>query len=120
MKNLATESLNVKELYEKWILDAKTKLTEEDLVPRVKEYLIGQHPEICGKCAPCRDGVIRLEQLLDEYIEGTATLKTLKEIERLSYNLRASRCSVGLDIGKNMEVVLDNNYHVLYKPVKKY
>jgi hypothetical protein len=49
VKNLATESLNVKELYEKWILDAKTKLTEDNLVPRVKEYLIGQHPEICGK-----------------------------------------------------------------------
>ena len=86
----------------------------------MKSYLESTHPEICGKCIPCRDGVIKLETLFEKYIKGDATLKTLNEIERLVKNLRASRCSVGLDIGKNMEVVLENNYHVLYGPVKKY
>jgi len=117
---MTTESLDVKQLFEKWILDADTRLDELDLVSKIKEYLVSQHPEICGKCTPCRDGVIRIENLLDMYVDGTATIKTLNEIEILVNNLRASRCSVGLDIGKNIEVVLENNYHVLYKPVKKY
>ncbi|MDC0558918.1 hypothetical protein OAO42_00750 [Candidatus Izimaplasma bacterium] len=117
---MTTESQDVRILFEKWILDADTKMNEKDLVKEVKSYLESQHPEICGKCIPCRDGVIKLEKLLDQYTNETATLKTLKEIEQLTNNLRASRCSVGLDIGKNMEVVLENNYNVLYNPVKKY
>lgn len=117
---MTTESLSVSNLFEKWILDGDTKLNEIDLVLKIKEYLESQHPEICGKCTPCRDGVIKIEALLEKYFDGTATIKTLKEFESLVLNLRASRCSVGLDIGKNLEVVLENNYHVLYKPVKKY
>jgi len=117
---MTTKSQDVNVLFEKWILDSDTKMAEDNLFKNIKSYLESTHPEICGKCIPCRDGVIRLEKLLDKYIDGEATLKTLKEIEQLTYNLRASRCSVGLDIGKNMEVVLENNYNVLYNPVKKY
>ncbi len=117
---MTTESRDVTNLFEKWVLDADTKLSEMDLIENIKKYLLSQHPEICGKCTPCRDGVVRLEKLLDKYVDGKATLDTLNEIEKLTYNLRASRCSVGLDIGKNMEVILENNYHTLYKPVKKY
>ena len=117
---MSTGSQNIKELFNSWILDAEVKLEENDLATKMKNYLLSQHSEICGKCAPCRDGVIRMEKLLDNYIEGTATLKTLKELEQITYNLRASRCSVGLDIGKNFEVILENHYHVLYQPVKKY
>lgn len=117
---MSTESQNIKELFENWIIDAESKLEETDLISQMKSYLLSQHSEICGKCAPCRDGVIRMEKLLDQYLNETATLKTLKELEQITFNLRASRCSVGLDIGKNFEVVLENNYHVLYQPVKKY
>lgn len=117
---MTSKSQEVNVLFEKWILDADTKLEGNDLFKSVKSYLESTHPEICGKCIPCRDGVVKLESLLELYIQGEATLKTLKEIERIVNNLRASRCSVGLDIGKNMEVVLENNYNILYNPVKKY
>ncbi|PAT02055.1 hypothetical protein CI105_04110 [Candidatus Izimaplasma bacterium ZiA1] len=110
----------VNELFQKWILDGETKLGEPELVKDVLNYLDGQKGEICGKCAPCRDGVVRIEQLLQLFENNKANLNTLKELEKLTYNLRASRCSVGLDIGKNLEVVLENNYNVLYKPVRKY
>ncbi len=117
---MTTKSQDVNALFEQWILDAETRLQEEDMFTKIKSYLESTHPEICGKCIPCRDGVPKLERLFDKYIQGEATLKDLKEIERIVYNLRASRCSVGLDIGKNMEVILENNYNVLYSPVKKY
>jgi len=117
---MISKSQEVNVLFEKWILDADTKLDSTDLFQNVKSYLESTHPEICGKCIPCRDGVVKLESLFEDYIQGNATIKTLKEIERIVYNLRASRCSVGLDIGKNMEVVLENSYNTLYNPVKKY
>ena len=117
---MITKSQEVNVLFEKWILDASTKLNQENVFSEIKSYLESTHPEICGKCIPCRDGVLKLESLFDQYINKEATLKTLDEIERLVNNLRASRCSVGLDIGKNMEVVLENNYNLLYNPVKKY
>ena len=117
---MTTKSQDVNVLFEKWILDAETKLADENVFSNIKSYLESTHPEICGKCIPCRDGVIKLESLLEQYINNEATLKTLNEIERIVQNLRASRCSVGLDIGKNMEVVLENNYNLLYNPVKKY
>ena len=117
---MSTESQNIRELFENWIIDAETAVDESSLIQNMKDYLFSQHGEICGKCAPCRDGVVRMEKLLDQYLNETATLKTLTELEQITYNLRASRCSVGLDIGKNFEVVLENSYHVLYQPVKKY
>lgn len=107
-------------LFTDWILDDETKLNEEELLSEILAYLDSQKPEICGKCTPCRDGVIRIESLLKMYQEGTAKLSHLKEIMQLTNNLRASRCSVGLDIGKNLEVVLKNNYNTLYGPVRKY
>ena len=61
-----------------------------------------------------------METLLKMYLDEKADLATLKELVQLTYNLRASRCSVGLDIGKNFEVVLKNNYNTLYNPVRKY
>ena len=117
---MTSKSQEVNVLFEKWILDADTKLEKTDLFTNVKSYLESTHPEICGKCIPCRDGVVKLESLFDQYIQGEATFRTLKDIEKIVTNLRASRCSVGLDIGKNMEVVLENNYNLLYNPVKKY
>lgn len=117
---MTTKSQDVNVLFEKWILDSETKMDKNDIFSNIKSYLESTHPEICGKCIPCRDGVIKLEALMEQYIQNEASLKTLNEIERLVNNLRASRCSVGLDIGKNMEVILENNYNVLYNPVKKY
>ena len=117
---MTSKSQDVNVLFEQWVLDSDTKLEEKDFFTHIKSYLLSTHPEICGKCIPCRDGVVKLESLFDQYINNEATLKTLKDIERIVYNLRASRCSVGLDIGKNMEVVLENSYNVLYNPVKKY
>ncbi|MFK5883918.1 MAG: NADH-ubiquinone oxidoreductase-F iron-sulfur binding region domain-containing protein [Candidatus Izemoplasma sp.] len=110
----------VNDLFTKWILDSETKINESELINKLLNYIDLQKPEICGKCTPCRDGVIRMETLLKMYLDKKADLSTLKELVQLTANLRASRCSVGLDIGKNFEVVLENNYNTLYNPVRKY
>ncbi len=115
---MAKEHLTVHKLFENWIKNATANIKEEKIFQQIKTYLVDMHPDICGKCVPCRDGVIRLETIMDMFMEGVVSLSTLKELERLIINLRASRCSVGLDIGKNLEIAFQNNYHIFYDAVK--
>ena len=35
----------------------------------------------CGKCVPCRDGLVEVYDLLNQIISGDATFATLDEIE---------------------------------------
>ncbi len=35
----------------------------------------------CGKCVPCRDGLIEVDQLLVSILKGDATMDTLDEME---------------------------------------
>ena len=54
-----------------------------------------QH-ESCGKCVPCREGTRQLLSLLDDIIEGTATLETLDLLEELCVNVAdSSLCGLG-------------------------
>lgn len=111
---------SVADLYESWINDETTKLDEEAFFKSLLDYIESRKPEICGKCAPCRDGVTQLEKLLKDFVNNKADFRTLELFEQFVYNLRASKCSVGLDTGKNLEIVLKNNYHNLYDNVKEY
>ena len=45
--------------------------------------------------------------------KGEASEEELKELESLVFNLRAARCAIGVGIGRNLEVVLANNYNLL-------
>jgi len=52
--------------------------------------------ESCGKCVPCREGTRQMLSLLDEIVEGTATLDTLKLLETLADAVKAgSLCALG-------------------------
>ncbi len=52
--------------------------------------------QTCGKCAPCRIGLGRIEELTDDVLAGTATDRTLDDIERLAENIRVSAdCAIG-------------------------
>jgi NADH-quinone oxidoreductase subunit F len=54
-----------------------------------------QH-ESCGKCVPCREGTKQLLSLLDEIIDGTATMETLDLMEALCENvIDSSLCGLG-------------------------
>jgi len=52
--------------------------------------------ESCGKCVPCREGTKQMLALLDEIIEGTATMETLELLEELALVVKkASLCGLG-------------------------
>lgn len=52
--------------------------------------------ESCGKCVPCREGTKQMLSLLDDIIEGNATLETLEQLEELGHVIKkASLCGLG-------------------------
>jgi NADPH-dependent glutamate synthase beta subunit-like oxidoreductase len=60
----------------------------------------------CGKCVPCRDGLLEVDQLLKLVIDGDAGETTLKEIEEKCRMIAAtSDCAVGV-VGANL--ILDS------------
>jgi len=52
--------------------------------------------ESCGKCLPCREGTKQMLALLDDIIEGKATVKTMDLLEEVGYVVKkASLCGLG-------------------------
>ncbi len=52
--------------------------------------------ESCGKCTPCRVGVRRMRELLDDICRGAATLEDLPRLEKLAHLVRDSAlCGLG-------------------------
>lgn len=58
---------------------------------QVARYFLGFHEGVsCGKCVPCRIGVIRLTEIIDDIIVGAATEKHIELIEQVSKDMTAS------------------------------
>jgi len=52
--------------------------------------------ESCGKCVPCREGTKQMLALLDDIIEGRATMDTLKLLEQTAEAVElGSLCGLG-------------------------
>lgn len=59
------------------------------------------HAQTCGKCVPCRVGLKQLCNLLDDVLDGKATVETLDLIEstaRVIYN--SADCAIGYEAAK--------------------
>ena len=66
------------------------------MVDIAKFFLEFTVDESCGKCTPCRIGTKRLLELLTKVTEGTATLDTLDEMEKLCYYIKDNAlCGLG-------------------------
>ncbi|MBQ9067915.1 MAG: NAD(P)-binding protein, partial [Eggerthellaceae bacterium] len=52
----------------------------------------------CGKCTPCRVGLPKLQALLERVLDGTASERTIDEIEKLSEDIyNSADCAIGYD-----------------------
>ncbi len=110
---MEAQKIEVGTLYETWINDPSIKLDKKDFFQKVDEYIALQEKEICGKCVPCRDGIPHIRTLFKEIGEGKGTDEKVIELETLIRNLRSSRCTIGLSVGKNLEIILENNFELL-------
>ena len=54
--------------------------------------------QTCGKCVPCRVGLKQLSKLLDDVLDGNATLETIDLIELTAESIYASAdCAIGYE-----------------------
>mgnify|MGYP002288775692 CR=1 FL=1 len=66
------------------------------------------HAQSCGKCVPCRDGLGKLEDLLEDVLNNRATENTLALIEKTAKNIELSAdCAIGFEAARMVLVGLD-------------
>lgn len=59
--------------------------------------------QTCGKCVPCRDGLVQLEKLLQEILDGNGTTNTLMELKVLAEYIRDNAdCAIGYEPADSM------------------
>ena len=56
------------------------------------------HAQTCGKCVPCRIGLGQLENLLEDVLDGEATLETIDLIEKTARVIaNTADCAIGYE-----------------------
>ncbi|HIU58778.1 MAG TPA: FAD-dependent oxidoreductase [Candidatus Scatosoma pullistercoris] len=59
------------------------------------------HAQSCGKCVPCRIGLGTLEKLLDDVLDGNATLDTIELIRKTAEGIYYSAdCAIGYEAAR--------------------
>lgn len=72
-------------------------LDEDDCVVDVAKFFITfTQDESCGKCTPCREGTVRMLEILEKITSGEGTLEDIDKLERLAKLIgKASLCGLG-------------------------
>ena len=88
-------------------------MDEDDcMVSIAKFYLDFTVEESCGKCAPCRIGNKRLNEMLGKICEGKGTMKDLDLLRNLSHVIKdTSLCGLGQTSPNPVLSTMDNFYH---------
>lgn len=74
-------------------------------VDLAKSFLDLCHAQTCGKCVPCRIGLGQLSELMEQVLEGEATMETISIIERMARVIvNSADCAIGRDAAR---LVLD-------------
>lgn len=66
------------------------------MVDMAKFFVDFTMSESCGQCTPCRDGLIRMKEILNRITKGYGRLEDLDELERLAKTIKlTSLCALG-------------------------
>ena len=56
------------------------------------------HAQTCGKCAPCRIGLLQLKHLITNVLNGEATMETLELMQQTAQSImETSDCAIGYE-----------------------
>jgi ferredoxin len=85
-------------------------LDDQDcMVSTAKFFLEFTQSESCGKCVPCREGTVRMLEILERITEGKGTLEDLDKLERLGKLIqKTSLCGLGQTAPNPVLSALDN------------
>lgn len=66
------------------------------------------HAQTCGKCVPCRVGLAQLQHLMEDVLDGRATMQTLDLIEQTAKNIADSAdCAIGFEAANMVKAGLE-------------
>ncbi len=85
-------------------------LDDQDcMVATAKYFLEFTKSESCGKCVPCREGTVRMLEILQRITDGEGTIEDLGKLERLG-NLvkKTSLCGLGQNAPNPVLSMIDN------------
>lgn len=88
----------VEELYKD--LERRISASPPGLCPvdLASSFLKMCHAQSCGKCVPCRVGLGQLERLMEDVLDGNATLETIDLIESTASSIFYSAdCAIGYE-----------------------
>ncbi len=88
----------VEELYKD--LERRISASPPGLCPvdLASSFLKMCHAQSCGKCVPCRVGLGQLERLMEDVLDGNATLETIDLIENTASSIFYSAdCAIGYE-----------------------
>lgn len=85
--------------------DAKRRIGANPLglcpVDMLINFLRLCHAQTCGKCTPCRIGLAQLTKMLEDVLDGNATLKTIDLIEHTAGVISdTADCAIGYEAAK--------------------
>ena len=67
-----------------------------DLIDMARAYMQVVQGESCGKCVPCREGTLRMLEILERITEGKGEMHDLDKLERLGKLIqKTSLCGLG-------------------------
>ena len=101
----------VEELYKD--MERRIQAAPPDICPvdLTAAFLRMCQTQSCGKCTPCRVGVAQLNALLDDVLEGRATMQTLETIRVTARAIANSAdCAIGVEAGKMVLKGLEGFY----------
>jgi len=72
-------------------------MDDESCIVDVARYFLNfTRSESCGKCTPCREGTMRLLEILERICAGQGVPEDIAKMEKLAYSIKASAlCGLG-------------------------
>ncbi len=69
---------------------------DTDIVEFARYFLEFNINESCGQCTPCREGLMRMKEILDKILAGEGSVKDMLNLEELALFVKeASLCGLG-------------------------
>ena len=96
MPTPSRSQLVIEQLYKE--LERRIEASPPGLCPvdLTRAFLELCHAQTCGKCAPCRIGLLQLKHLITDVLNGKATMETLTLMENTALSIMESAdCAIG-------------------------
>ena len=82
-------------------LDIKTPSRAQTVVEGLYRDMELCHAQTCGKCVPCRIGLGQLTLLINQVLDGEATMETIAIIEKTARSIvNTADCAIGRDAAR--------------------